>query len=87
MSGPLTLVREAFAADQRVRSVGDIVATTGLNRDVVDAALEHLLFTGELQATALASGCPADACDTCAVSSHCPGTIPSRGRSLSLRPM
>jgi hypothetical protein len=84
VAGPLTLVRDAFASDQRVRTVQDLVERTGLNRDVVDAALEHLLFTGDLQATALAAGCPAEACDTCAVAGHgCPAQGVGRARGFS----
>jgi hypothetical protein len=85
MPGPLNLVRSAFA-DRNCRSVADIQRTTGLSPDVLDAALDHLLFTGELTATALASGCPADACATCAVAHGCPASRPATAaRSLSFR--
>lgn len=85
MAGPLSLVRSAFAAAD-CRSVSDLERVTGLPRDVLDAALEHLLFTGDLVAEALASGCPADACGTCAVRHGCAGrpSTPARARSLTL---
>jgi hypothetical protein len=82
---PLTAVRLAFA-DATVRSVADIVARTALPRDVVSAALDHLLRTGELEQQALASGCPSDACATCAISRGCRAAPASRTRTLVLRP-
>ncbi|MDR1448758.1 MAG: hypothetical protein LBI84_00880 [Propionibacteriaceae bacterium] len=86
MAGPLALVREAFAPDNKVHSVGDIAGRTGLRPDVVEAALEHLLFTGELQARALSSSCPAGRCGSCALSERsCPAKERGRGRSLTLR--
>jgi hypothetical protein len=70
-------------ADGRARSVRDLAAVTGLRRDIVEAALDHLVATGRLQSAALQSGCPADACQTCAVRRGCPAAGPGRGRLLT----
>jgi hypothetical protein len=78
------LIRAALA-DPATRSVSDLVAATGLTRDLVDAGLEHLLFTGELRAEPLASGCPAAACGTCAVRHGCTAARAGRGRLLTAR--
>jgi hypothetical protein len=82
-AGPLNQVRQACAADRDCRSVADIVVRTGLPRDVVDACLEHLLRTGWLRADTLASGCPDDACGSCAVRHGCPIQRPNRARGLT----
>jgi hypothetical protein len=85
MGGPLARVRAAFAAG-RARSVGELAAAAGLPRDVVAAALEHLLATGQLQADALRSGCPPESCQACALARRgCPAAGPGRGRLLTLR--
>jgi len=85
MTGPLSMILAAF--DSGVRSVVDISRTTGLNRDVVEAGIDHLISTGRLTAQPLASGCTEGACGGCALfSAGCGGcrTMPSRARTLSL---
>lgn len=85
MSGPLS---EVIAALQRgARSLPEIVQTTGLSRDLVDAVVEHLVATGRLKAEPLASGCPSQACGGCVLLARgCQGAnlLPVRARTLSL---
>ncbi|MDR1386602.1 MAG: hypothetical protein LBJ44_03225, partial [Propionibacteriaceae bacterium] len=88
MSGPLSVVLAAFADGSR--STAQIARRHGLALDVVQAAVDHLLRNGQLEATALASGCPAAGCAGCAVQPAC-SSRPSRrrptgGRLLSLAP-
>ncbi|MDR1808427.1 MAG: hypothetical protein LBR33_11045 [Propionibacteriaceae bacterium] len=85
MAGPLSLVRAAFG-DSSCRSVADLERVTGLPRDVLDAALDHLVFTGVLKSEALASGCPEGACGSCALGHSCAARRPGdvRARSLAL---
>ncbi len=64
MSGPLTLVLDAFATG--AGSLAVVEASTGLPRDVVEASVSHLLRTGRLEATELAVGCPVSGCGSCA---------------------
>jgi len=85
MTGPLSMILAAF--DTGVRSVADISRTTGLNRDVVEAGIDHLISTGRLTAKPLASGCAEGACGGCALfSAGCAGCGPaaSRARTLSV---
>jgi hypothetical protein len=84
VSGPLSQVLNTF--DHQVRSVGEISRLTGLSRDVVTAAVDHLVATGRLRAEPLASGCPAGACGGCALASQgCqPARRPARGRTVWL---
>jgi len=85
MNGPLARILAAF--DSGARSVPEISRTTGLNRDLVDAGIDHLVATGRLIAEPLASGCPEGACDGCALlPMGCGGRhpLPSRARSLRL---
>lgn len=77
MSGsPLRSVLAAFEDGARSRT--DVAASTGLRRDVVDAAIEHLLRMGRLDAKELAVGCPDGGCGSCA-SGH--GDAPGCGAS------
>lgn len=63
-SSPLRSVLTAFEDGARSRT--DVCTTTGLRRDVVDAAIEHLLRMGRLDAKALTVGCPDGGCGSCA---------------------
>ncbi|MDR2929697.1 MAG: hypothetical protein LBV06_02140 [Propionibacteriaceae bacterium] len=85
-AGPLSQVLSTF--DLGVRSVAEIVAATGLNPDVVSAALDHLIARGSVVAKPLASGCPADACGGCALLTRGCGaavrSASSRARSLAV---
>jgi len=85
MTGPLAQILAAF--DTGVRSVPEITRTTGLNRDLVEAAVDHLVSTGRLKAEPLASGCPESACGGCALLAagcHGASSIASRSRTLSV---
>jgi hypothetical protein len=64
MSSPLRSVLTAFEDGARSRT--DVCTSTGLRRDVVDAAIEHLLRVGRLDARELAVGCPDGGCGSCA---------------------
>lgn len=84
MRGPLTAVLDAFAAG--VHSVDEVVRHTGLSRDVVDAAVGHLVRAGRLEARELAIGCPTGGCGSCASgltdgSAGCGSAVPSDRRS------
>jgi bacterioferritin-associated ferredoxin len=59
LSAVLDAVRNG--ADQRQR----IAEVTGLPRDVVDSAIEHLVRSGRLTAQDMAVGCPPSGCGTC----------------------
>jgi hypothetical protein len=75
-SSPLRSVLTAF--EEGARSRTEVCAATGLRRDVVDAAIEHLLRLGRLDARELAVGCPDGGCGSCA-SGH--GDAPGCGAS------
>jgi len=64
MSSPLSAVLGAFTAGARSRA--ELARNTGLRPDVVDAAIEHLVRMGRLEAKELAGGCPTGGCGSCA---------------------
>lgn len=64
MTTPLRSVLGAFQDGARSRT--DVCDRTGLRRDVVDAAIEHLLRMGRLDAKELSTGCPSGGCGSCA---------------------
>lgn len=61
--GPLRAVLAAF--ENGAASLDDVSATTGLRRDVVDAAVAHLVRIGRLTSESLAGGCPSGGCGGC----------------------
>lgn len=63
-SSPLRDVLAAFDAGARSRA--EIGSLTGLRRDSVDAAIEHLVRMGRLEARELSTGCPGGGCGACA---------------------
>jgi hypothetical protein len=73
------------AFEHGARSRADVCTATGLRRDVVDAAIEHLLRLGRLDARELAVGCPDGGCGTCVSgdgdSPGCGASGPSARRS------
>lgn len=83
MSSPLRSVLTAFEDGARSRT--DVVTRTGLRRDVVDAAIDHLLRIGRLDARELTSGCPGGGCGSCASgvgdTPGCGASGPSAARS------
>ena len=64
MSAPLRTVLDAFDAGARSRA--QVIERTGLPRDTVDAAVDHLVRAGRLEAKVLTSGCPTGGCGSCA---------------------
>jgi hypothetical protein len=69
VSSPLRAVLGAI--DGGARSRAELVRRTGLRADVVAAALDHLVRTGHLEASAIGSGCPTGGCGSCAVRVGC----------------
>lgn len=83
MTRPLTAVLDAFEAG--ATSLADVEDSTRLGRDVVSAAVEHLVRAGRLEARSLSAGCPAGGCGGCAFASAdgtagCPTGAPTPGR-------
>jgi FeoC like transcriptional regulator len=82
-ASPLRSVLTAFEDGARSRT--DVCAGTGLRRDVVDAAIEHLLRMGRLDAKELTVGCPDGGCGSCASGADdapgCGASGPSTRRS------
>lgn len=76
MSTPLRSVLDAFSTGAASRH--EVCTRTGLSRDVVDAAIEHLVRAGRLEARELTVGCPDGGCGSCA-SGH--GSAPGCGAS------
>jgi hypothetical protein len=62
---PLREVRNCVM--DNVRTTPEIARRTGLDPSVVKAALDHLARAGLVQAAPLTTGCPADACGSCAL--------------------
>ena len=54
------------AFDAGAHSRADVARRTGLRADVVDAAVDHLVRMGRLEAAELTSGCPDGGCGVCA---------------------
>jgi hypothetical protein len=75
-ASPLRAVLGALEDGARSRTA--VCTATGLRRDVVDAAIEHLLRMGRLDARELTVGCPDGGCGSCA-SGH--GDAPGCGAS------
>jgi hypothetical protein len=79
---PLRAVLDAFAAG--ATSLTDVARRTGLDRDVVDAAVDHLVRMGRLSAGTLSTGCPDGGCGSCASGEDgeaaCGSTGPSAAR-------
>jgi hypothetical protein len=63
MSSPLSQVMQAVTGG--ATTPGAIVATTGLDPDVVDGALDHLLRLGRISTPILRSSCPESGCAGC----------------------
>lgn len=63
-AGPASRVLAAL--DAGAPSLAEVSLRTGLSRDVVDAAVDHLVRLGRLEARTLANGCPESGCGSCA---------------------
>lgn len=74
--GPLRAVLTAL--DGGAGDLGEVAARTGLDRELVTAAVAHLIRSGYLQAEQLGTGCPATGCSGCG-SYAAPGLIRSGG--------
>jgi hypothetical protein len=85
------------ALQEGAPSLQDVCARTSLDRDVVDAAVDHLVRMGRVSAKELAIGCPGGGCGSCASgvddAPGCGAHGPSSTRSgpvlvaLSVRPV
>ncbi len=80
---PLTSVLKAFEAG--CGTLDEVARSTLLDRDVVGAAVEHLVRIGRLHAGVLSVGCPDGGCGSCASGSSaapgCGSVGPSATRS------
>jgi hypothetical protein len=94
VSAPLRSVLSAFEGG--ASTLDDVRRRTGLDREVVEAAVDHLVRMGRISATSIASGCPDGGCGSCASGSQdgapgCGSAGPSAARrgpvlvGLSLR--
>ena len=91
---PLHAVLAAFTGG--AASLDEVSRVTGLPRDLVDAAVGHLVRMGRLSAQELTVGCPDGGCGSCASGSGggagCGASGPSAARSgpvlvaLTVRP-
>lgn len=63
-AGPLRAVLAAL--QDGAPSLHDVCLRTKLDRDVVDAAVDHLVRMGRISAKELAIGCPGGGCGSCA---------------------
>lgn len=72
------------ALESGASSVDDVAEQTMLPRDVVSAAIDHLVRLGRLSVETMAFGCPGGGCGSCASSSAgtpgCGAVGPSTGR-------
>lgn len=83
--GPLRSVAAAFDAGVTTRQA--VAERTGLTRDVVDAAVDHLLRVGSLTTTALTAGCPQEGCGGCPiVNGSCAAAPGNPDKRLALVP-
>ena len=80
--GPLRAVLTAFEGD--IHSLDDIARHTGLARDVVSAAVDHLVRAGRIEARELAVGCPDGGCGSCA--SGCARAVADRSGARGAEP-
>lgn len=80
---PLRSVLAAFTAGATSRDA--LCRITGLPRDVVDAAIDHLVRTGRIEASTLSTGCADGGCGGC-VLAHA-GCSGAQSRFLRNRPL
>lgn len=82
-AGPVSAV--LTAVQNGAPSLDEVARATGLPRDVVDAAIHHLIRAGRILAAELAIGCPVGGCGSCASGSGgapgCGADGPSAQRS------
>lgn len=63
-SSPLRAVLDALHTG--AGSLAEVARQCGLDRDVVEAAVDHLVRVGAVSARELALGCPGGGCSSCA---------------------
>jgi hypothetical protein len=82
-AGPLRAVLSAF--EDGASTLPDVARVTGLSRELVDAAVDHLVRMGRIDASELTIGCPDGGCGSCASgsagSAGCGAAGPSATRS------
>jgi hypothetical protein len=76
--GPLSLVLAELEVG--TPTVAEMAHRTGLDTDVVRAAVDHLVRSGRVEAGELAIGCPPSGCGGCASAGGCGQAAPSSGR-------
>ncbi len=96
MTGPGPLRAVLAALQDGAPSLTDVCHRTQLDRDLVEAAVDHLIRLGRVSAKELAIGCPGGGCGSCASGTDdapgCGAQGPSATRSgpvlvsLSVRP-
>ena len=57
--------------DAGAPTLDEVARRTGLPRDVVGAAVDHLVRLGRVTSSALSTACPDDGCGTCPAGSAC----------------
>ena len=60
--------------DAGAPTLDEVARRTGLPRDVVGAAVDHLVRLGRVTSSTLGTACPDDGCATCPSGSGCPST-------------
>lgn len=81
---PLRAVLDALG--KGAASVADISVATGLPRDVVTDAIDHLVRLGRLAVETLPGGCPSGGCGGCPIGRRadgCAAAAPSRAPSAN----
>jgi hypothetical protein len=86
--GPLSAVLDQMS--KGTSTVAAMARNTGIDVDVLRAALDHLVRTGRVAAHELPIGCPTGGCGSCASATGC-GVAPANGArrglvTLSLTP-
>lgn len=83
MTAPLRRVLEAVGAGVTTRP--GIAARTGLDADVVDGAVAHLLHIGRIRTPSLRTACPTGGCAGCGTATGS-GCAPSGTPLLLIEP-
>jgi hypothetical protein len=69
MTTPLRAVLAELEAG--TPTLEQVARRTGLDRDVVGAAVDHLVRLGRVTSSTLSTSCPDDGCGTCPTGSGC----------------
>jgi hypothetical protein len=77
-STPLRAVLDELTAG--APTLDEVARRTGLGRDVVEAAVDHLVRLGRVSSSTLSTGCADVGCGGCGASSSCPSVgMPAPG--------